>query len=115
MGRLLVRLNDPTEIGKPAARPAAANAKPFVMPEPTPDVVELLEAARTELDCGRLKGARLAISDYWAQRCHGNGTRETDAQAVELSRDIATHTPSDKSRSMRALLRPYAVAFVLPR
>ena len=59
------------------------------------DVIELLEAVRTELDCERLAGARLAISDYWRHRQTGNGTRATDLQALELSNEIVALTPSD--------------------
>jgi hypothetical protein len=63
------------------------------------DVIDLLEAVRTELDCDRPEGAHLALLDYWANRGEGNGTPETDAQARaladEIPLEIVTIIPND--------------------
>jgi 2,4-dienoyl-CoA reductase-like NADH-dependent reductase (Old Yellow Enzyme family) len=53
------------------------------------DVIEILEAIRTELDCDRLDGARVALLDYWTNRDEGNGTKETDEQAKALAKEIS--------------------------
>jgi hypothetical protein len=56
------------------------------------DVIDILEAIRTELDCDRLDGARIALVDYWANRSRGNGTRQTDNEAKALAKEIAALT-----------------------
>ena len=52
------------------------------------NLLELLNIARTKIECGRLGEARIALSNYWTNRCQGNGSPSTDDEARVIMAEL---------------------------